>query len=69
MRKVSAARMLPVMIGTIIVLITGVASVFLGLIAINIALSRKLRSIIPPSPSAPSPAAPHREPASGNAAQ
>jgi hypothetical protein len=60
MRKVSAARMPTVVIGAIIALITGVAIVFLMLIAINIALSRKLRSIIPPSPTAPLPAAPHR---------
>jgi predicted MFS family arabinose efflux permease len=69
MRKESAARMLAVVIGTIIALFMGVAAVFLVLIAINIALSRKLRSIIPPPPTAPSPAAPHHAPDSENATQ
>jgi hypothetical protein len=41
-----------VVIGTIIALTGAVAAVFLILIAINIALFFKLRSIIPPSPRA-----------------
>jgi len=53
-----------VVIGAIIALTGAIAAVFLIPIAINIALFFKLRSIIPPSPGARSPAAPGRAPGS-----
>jgi hypothetical protein len=43
-------RMLDMVIGAVIVLIAAVMAIFLILIAINIALVRKLRSLIPHSP-------------------
>ena len=55
-----------IVIGAIIALIAAVAAVFLTLLAINIALVVKLRSIIPPSPHAGPPTAPPA-PASKNA--
>ena len=47
-----------IVIGAIIAVIAAVAAVFLILLAINIALVIKLRSIIPPSPHAGPPAVP-----------
>jgi hypothetical protein len=40
-----------VLIGAAIVLIAAIMAVFLIVLAVNVALVRKLRSIIPPSPS------------------
>jgi hypothetical protein len=45
-------KMLDMVIGTIVALIAATLAVFLILLAINIALVRKLRSIIPLSPDA-----------------
>ncbi len=42
--------MLDVVIGAIMIFIAAVMAVFLIILAINIALVRKLRSIIPPTP-------------------
>jgi hypothetical protein len=54
-------------IGTIIMLIAAAIAIFLILIAINIVLFLKLRSIIPQSPYARPPAARNRAPGSKNA--
>jgi hypothetical protein len=42
--------MLGIVIGLAIALIVAVMAVFLIILAVNVALVRKLRSIIPPSP-------------------
>jgi hypothetical protein len=44
--------MLDIMIGAAIALFAAVIAVFLILLAVNVALLRKLRSIIPPAPDA-----------------
>jgi hypothetical protein len=44
--------MLDIVIGAAIALIAAVIAVFLILLAVNVALVRKIRSIIPPSPDA-----------------
>ena len=44
--------MMDIVIGAAIALIAAVIAVFLILLAVNVALVRKLRSIIPPSPDA-----------------
>jgi len=59
--------MLNVVIGAIIALVAAVMAIFLILMAINVALVVRLRSIIPPSPQAKSSAALHRVTSSENA--
>jgi hypothetical protein len=54
--------MLDIVAGTILVLIAAVVAVFLLLMAINVALLLKLRSIIPASTRAGPPAAPNCAP-------
>jgi hypothetical protein len=56
-----------IVIDIIIVLIAAAVAVFLILAVVNIALVRKLRSIIPPSPHATSSAAHASAPGSKNA--
>ena len=62
-----SSKMLDVVIGTIIGLIAAIVTVFLILIAINIALFFKLRSVNPRSPRARPPVAPHRPASRENA--
>jgi len=50
-------KILDIVIGAIITLVAAATAIFLILIAINIALALKLRSIIPPSPHTRPPAA------------
>lgn len=45
-------KMVDIVIGAAITLIAAIIAVFLILLAVNVALVRKLRSIIPPSPDA-----------------
>jgi len=59
--------MLATVIVAIVMLAAAVIAIFLILIAVNIALVVKLRSIIPPSPQARPSAALHRAPGSKKA--
>ena len=59
--------MLEIVIDTIIALIAAVIAIFLIIIAVNVVLFLKLRSIIPSAPRAEPPTLRHRAPGGKNA--